>query len=146
MSSHSTPSGTGRKLTMVVVGLAALITAMLCAFALPSLHSGPHHVPVGITGSPQAVEALRENADGPEWDVRHYETADAVEAAVKEGDISGGLAVTAQGVDLYTATAGGPRPPALSTRWARSSPHRTGRGSPSTTWCRSLTTTPGAPG
>ncbi|MFG3133228.1 hypothetical protein ACGFZU_36715 [Streptomyces tendae] len=108
MSSHSNPSGMGRKLTMVVAGLAVLITAMLCAFALPSLHSGPHHVPVGVTGSPQAVEALRQDVDGPEWDVRPYETAGAVEAAVKEGDVSGGLAVTAQGVDVYTATAGGP--------------------------------------
>ncbi|MEU3733851.1 hypothetical protein AB0E81_31300 [Streptomyces sp. NPDC033538] len=108
MSQHSSRPGTGRKLTLVVLGLAALMTTMLCAFALPSLNSGPHHVPVGVTGSPQAVEALRKNIDRPEWDARLYKTSDAVESAVKEGDISGGLAVTAQGVDVYTATAGGP--------------------------------------
>ncbi|MFB7031961.1 MULTISPECIES: hypothetical protein [unclassified Streptomyces] len=108
MSHRSDRPGTGRKLTLVVFGLAALITAMLCAFALPSLHSGPHHVPVGVTGSPQAVEALRDHVDGPAWDVRVYETSDAVESAVMEGDISGGLAVTARRVDVYTATAGGP--------------------------------------
>lgn len=108
MSSHSTPSGTGRKLTMVVVGLAALITAMLCAFALPSLHSGPHRVPVGATGSPQGVEVLQKDIDGPAWDVRPYETLEDIEAAVRDGDVLGGLAVTDQGVDVYTATAGGP--------------------------------------
>ncbi|MFB7652410.1 MULTISPECIES: hypothetical protein [unclassified Streptomyces] len=108
MSQHSSRPGTGRKLTLVVLGLAALITAMLCAFALPSLHSGPHKVPVGVTGSPQAVDALRESIDGPAWDVRPYETSGAVESAVEKGEISGGLAITPQAVDVYTATAGGP--------------------------------------
>ncbi|MFJ8826882.1 hypothetical protein ACIREE_34560 [Streptomyces sp. NPDC102467] len=108
MSHHATPPGTGRKLTLVVLGLAGLIAAMLCAFALPSLHSGPHHVPIGVTGPGQTAEAVKEKVDGPEWDVRLYKTPDAVETAVKAGDISGGLAITAQSVDVYTATAGGP--------------------------------------
>lgn len=108
MSHHATPPGTGRKLTLVVLGLAALIAAMLCAFALPSLHSGPHHVPIGVTGTRQAAEAIQENVDGPAWDVRLYKTSDAVKTAVKNKDIAGGLAVTAHGVDVYTATAGGP--------------------------------------
>lgn len=38
MSNH-TLSATGRKLALVVLGLAALITTMLFAFALPSLWS-----------------------------------------------------------------------------------------------------------
>ncbi|MEV7372965.1 hypothetical protein AB0O51_19055 [Streptomyces sp. NPDC090301] len=38
--SNRTLSATGRKLTLVVLGLAALITTMLCAFALPSLQRG----------------------------------------------------------------------------------------------------------
>ncbi|MEU3511990.1 hypothetical protein ABZ733_29695 [Streptomyces longwoodensis] len=108
MSQHSSRPELGRKLTLVVLGLAALITAMLCAFVLPSLHSGPHHVPVGVTGSPQAVDVFREKIDGPAWDVRPYASADAIEAAVHAGDIAGGVAVTADGVDVYSATAGGP--------------------------------------
>lgn len=108
MSDYSAPPRAGRKLTLVVLGLAALITTMLCAFALPSLHSGPHHVPIGATGPRPAVEALHKNIDGPQWDVRRYATTDAVESATKKGDVAGGLAITAQGVDVYTATAGGP--------------------------------------
>lgn len=108
MTHHATSPDTGRKLTLVVLALAALIAAMLCAFALPSLHSGPHHVPIGVTGPGQAAETVRGNVDGPEWDVHVYETPGAVETAVKDGDIAGGLAITAQGVDVYTATAGGP--------------------------------------
>lgn len=144
MSHHATPPGTGRKLTLVVLGLAALIAAMLCAFALPSLHSGPHHVPIGVTGPRQAAEAIQENVGGPAWDVRLYKTSDAVKTAVKNKDIAGGLAVTGDGVDVYTATAGGPQPPAPSRLWGTASPNRTRRGPPSTIWCRSPTTTLGA--
>ncbi|MFI5756700.1 hypothetical protein [Streptomyces sp. NPDC051569] len=108
MSKHSTLPGTGRKLALVVLGLAALITTMLCAFALPSLHSGPHHIPIGVSGTPQTTHALRENLDGDAWDVRVYETPDAVRSAVKDREIAGGLAVTDHGVAVYTATAGGP--------------------------------------
>lgn len=108
MSHPTSPPGTGRKLTLVVLGLAALIATMLCAFALPSLHSGPHHVPIGVAGSGQSAGALRDNVDGPEWDVRLYESPDAVKAAVKNADVAGGLAVTPQGIDVYTATAGAP--------------------------------------
>lgn len=106
--SNRTLSATGRKLTLVVLGLAALITTMLCAFALPSLHSGPHRVPIGVTGPEEAATALRQNADGHAWDIRPYPTTSALRDAVKDRDIAGGLTVTAQHVDVYTATAGGP--------------------------------------
>ncbi|MET7744286.1 hypothetical protein [Streptomyces sp. NPDC005385] len=108
MTRSSASPGTGRKLTLVVLGLAALITAMLCAFALPSLHSGPHQVPVGATGPARVTEALQESLDGPNWDVRLYEASADIESAVKSGDLAGGLAVTARGIEVYTATAGGP--------------------------------------
>ncbi|MFF7332001.1 hypothetical protein ACIQU5_19435 [Streptomyces sp. NPDC090306] len=108
MTRSSAAPGIGRRLTLVVLGLAALITAMLCAFALPSLHSGPHDVPIGATGPRQAVAELQKKLDGPQWDLRLYETSAAVESAVGDGDVAGGLVVGAQGVDVYTATAGGP--------------------------------------
>ncbi|MFI5867486.1 hypothetical protein [Streptomyces sp. NPDC051546] len=107
MSNH-TPSATGRKLTLVVLGLAALITAMLCAFALPSLHSGPHRVPIGVAGPEEATKTLRQSAEGDAWDIRIYPTTDALRDAVKDRGIAGGLTVTAHRVDVYTATAGGP--------------------------------------
>lgn len=108
MSKHSTPPGTGRKLTLVVLGLAALITTMLCAFALPSLNSGPHHIPIGVTGPRQTTEALRHSTDADAWDVRVYDNPAAVQSAVEDLDIAGGLALTDHGVDVYTATAGAP--------------------------------------
>ncbi|WP_405782875.1 hypothetical protein [Streptomyces sp. NBC_00859] len=108
MSKHSPVPGTGRKLALVVLGLAALITTMLCAFALPSLHSGPHHIPIGVTGPQRTTDALLGDADGDAWDVHRYKTPEAVQSAIKDREIAGGLAVTGHDVDVYTATAGGP--------------------------------------
>ncbi|MFD4903402.1 hypothetical protein [Streptomyces sp. NPDC058411] len=108
MPKHSLLPTAGRKLLLVVLGLAALITTMLFAFALPSLNSGPHHVPVGITGSEQSAQALRNNAPADAWDFHTYETPAAVRSAVKDLDVAGGLAITDHGVDVYTATAGAP--------------------------------------
>lgn len=105
---QTSPPGTGRRLTLVVLGLAALITTMLCAFVLPSLHSGPHRVPVGVTGPQQATDALRSNADADAWDIRVYGSPGAVKSAVEDREITGGLAVTGHGVDVWTATAGAP--------------------------------------
>ncbi|MFI1441705.1 hypothetical protein [Streptomyces fructofermentans] len=107
MSNHTRP-GTGRKLILVVLGLTALITTMLCAFALPSLHSGPHRVPLGVSGPEEATKTLRQNADSDAWDIRLYPTPAALQAAVRERDMAGGLVVTTHDVDIYTATAGGP--------------------------------------
>ncbi|MFJ4921220.1 hypothetical protein [Streptomyces sp. NPDC088725] len=95
-------------MTLAVLGLAALITTMLCAFALPSIHGGPHRVPIGVTGSQQRAETLQKNVDGDAWDVRLYETPATVKAAITDREIAGGLAVTAHSVDVYLATAGGP--------------------------------------
>ncbi|MFD9452563.1 hypothetical protein ACFWBC_05670 [Streptomyces sp. NPDC059985] len=106
--SNRTLTATGRKLTLVVLGLAALITTMLCAFALPSLHSGPHRVPIGVTGSEGTTKALRQNVDAATWDVRSYPTAAALHDAVEDRDIAGGLDVSPHRVDVYTATAGSP--------------------------------------
>lgn len=108
MSPHLPLPATGRKLTLVVLGLAALITTMLCAFALPSLHSGPHRIPVGVTGPARATDTLRASADANAWDIRVYRTPADVRSAVESRETAGGIALTEQGVDVYTATAGGP--------------------------------------
>ncbi|WP_433341325.1 hypothetical protein [Streptomyces sp. CA-253872] len=96
-----------RKLAAVVVGLAAAITLMLCAFGLPSAHGGPHHAPLGVTGPRQAVTAVQKQLPDAQWDVKTYENAHALTQAIHDRDVVGGLALGAQGVDVYTAPAGG---------------------------------------
>ncbi|MCZ4098706.1 MULTISPECIES: hypothetical protein [unclassified Streptomyces] len=101
-------TATHRKLVLVVLGLAALITTMLCAFALPSLHSGPHRIPIGIAGTQQATHGLQQGLGGDTWDVKVYGSASDLTSAVEDQDLVGGLAPHAGGLDVYTATAGAP--------------------------------------
>ncbi|MGW0666191.1 hypothetical protein [Streptomyces sp. NPDC002746] len=107
---HSAPASTNthRKLVIVVLGLAVLITTMLCAFALPSLHSGPHRVPLGITGTQQAEQELQRSLDGDTWKVDVYAGTQELKAAVEGQDVVGGLALQPGKLDVYTATAGAP--------------------------------------
>ena len=44
------PAQAARKLLGAVIGLTAVVVVMLCAFALPSVKGGPHHMPLGLTG------------------------------------------------------------------------------------------------
>ena len=78
-----TLSATGRKLTLVALGLAALITTVLCAFALPSLSSGSNRVPIGVTGPEEATTSFRQSAGGDAWDIRLYPTTAPFHNAVK---------------------------------------------------------------
>ena len=101
-------SGGKRKLVAVLLGLTAVVTLMLCAFALPSVNSGPHEMPVGVTGPHATAQELEHKLDGAEWDVTVYDDTDALTSAIEDRDITGGVAVAAGQVDVYTATAGSP--------------------------------------
>ncbi|WP_328875403.1 hypothetical protein OHT76_37975 [Streptomyces sp. NBC_00287] len=101
-------SGSKRKLVAVLLGLTAVVTLMLCAFALPSVNSGPHEMPADVTGTHATAEELAHKLNGSEWDVTVYDNTDALASAIKERDITGGIAVIEGRVDVYTATAGAP--------------------------------------
>lgn len=113
-----TPTGQGRKLAAVVVGLAALVILMLCAFALPSVHSGPHELPVGVTGSAPAAKGVAASLSGDEWAVTTYDDEAALKAAIENRDVMGGMALTPGHVTVYTATAVGAQPTAAVTAMA----------------------------
>ncbi|MFD5494195.1 hypothetical protein ACFYY3_11100 [Streptomyces sp. NPDC001812] len=120
MSDHPTPPpapptgteapqpGAARKLVAVLLGLTAVVTLMLCAFALPSVNGGPHKVPIGVSGPQAAARSLEKTLDGDEWDVTVYDSAEALTSAVKGREITGGLVLAPEGVAVYTATAGAP--------------------------------------
>lgn len=91
-----------------VVGATALLLLMLTAFVLPMLHSGPHHVPLGVVGPEQAVTALRTALDADQWDVQAVASEEELTAAITDRELQGGLVIGADGVHVYTATAAGP--------------------------------------
>ncbi|MEV7087758.1 hypothetical protein AB0O07_17960 [Streptomyces sp. NPDC093085] len=101
-------TGAAKKLAAVVLGLTAVVTMMLCAFALPSVNGGPHHVPIGVTGPQPAAQGLGAKLDGDEWDVTVYADTEALTAAIKDREVVGGIALSGGKADIYTATAGAP--------------------------------------
>lgn len=98
----------GRKLIAVLFGLTAVVTLMLCAFALPSIHSGPAEVPVGVTGSQDAADQLSQRLDSGTWDVTVYHDTESLTSAIEDRDVIGGIAVSSGKIDMYTAAAGAP--------------------------------------
>jgi len=103
-ASHATAA---RTLLGVVIGLTIVVVVMLCAFALPSVKGGPHDVPIGVAGPQQAVQAIQARLGGEAWDVTVYPDPQAIQTAIKQRDIVGGLALGPNGVTVYTASAAG---------------------------------------
>jgi hypothetical protein len=117
----TTPSpspGPGGKLVAVVLGLTALVVAMLVAFALPAVNGGPREIPIGVAGPAQATEGLEKVAGGTEWEVTRFDSGPALAAAVEDREIVGGISVAQGGVTLYQATAAGPQATAALTAMA----------------------------
>lgn len=96
-----------RLLLGVVVGATALVIVMLCAFVLPAARGGPHDVPIGVAGPAQATGAVQSRLPADAWDVHAYPDAQALRQAIREREVLGGLALGADGLTVYTATAGG---------------------------------------
>ncbi|ONH25402.1 hypothetical protein BL253_27785 [Pseudofrankia asymbiotica] len=91
----------------LVLGLTVVVMAMLAAFSLPAVHGEPRHVPLGVTGPQRALDVTRAGLAGDAWDVEVYGDRAALAAAVKGHEISGGFALGPDGIDVYTASAGG---------------------------------------
>lgn len=107
-SSTPTPPGRGRRLSVLLLGLTALIVTMLCAFALPAVNSGPQGIPIGLSGQQPATSTAAKALAGDEWDVSQYDSERDLRSAIKNRDVMGGLALSSEGVTVYTATAAGP--------------------------------------
>jgi hypothetical protein len=101
--------------TMRVIGIVVALTLGLAilflAFGLPAVKSGPHGVPIGISG-PQAADGqfagmLEQNAPGG-FAVTYYPGEAALRTAIRDRDVYGGIAVTPDGPTLLLASGGSP--------------------------------------
>ncbi|MFJ6686908.1 hypothetical protein [Streptomyces werraensis] len=110
--------GQSRKLAIVVAGLAAVVVTMLCAFALPSINSGPNDLPVGVTGPQQSTTTVTKTLQGDKWDVTTYDSEARLQAAIQDREVLGGIVLAPGRVTAYTATAGGPQAAATLTSTA----------------------------
>jgi hypothetical protein len=95
----------------LVIALTAGLAILFIAFGLPAAKSGPHDVPIGISG-PQAANGqfagmLEKNAPGA-FDVTYYPGDEALRTAIRNRDVYGGIAVTPDGPTLMLASGGSP--------------------------------------
>ncbi|WP_199220444.1 hypothetical protein [Homoserinimonas hongtaonis] len=97
------------KLVGMIAGLGVILFAMLMLFIMPSLKSGPHDLPVGVTGDSAAVETFEqalENAAPGAYEVQTLDSEAELTEAIRDREVVGGFAVTEAGVSAYTASAG----------------------------------------
>ncbi|MER6386458.1 hypothetical protein [Streptomyces sp. NPDC001250] len=79
---------------MLVVGLTALLVAMLTAFVLPAVNSGPHKVPIAIAGPERAAALLAEKVDRARpsaFDISLVDDARTVRQRIDDREIYGAV-------------------------------------------------------
>jgi hypothetical protein len=95
----------------VIVALTLGLAILFIAFGLPAAKSGPHEVPIGISG-PQAANGqfagmLEQNAPGA-FAVTYYPGEAALRTAIRDRDVYGGIAIAPDGLTLLPASGGSP--------------------------------------
>jgi hypothetical protein len=97
--------------TGIVVVLTVVIAIVALAFALPAANTAPHHVPIGAAG-PQAasgqVAAIMDKQAPGAFEFTYYPGADALNDAIRNRDVYGGIAFGPEGRTLLIATGGSP--------------------------------------
>jgi hypothetical protein len=93
------------------LGVSLLVTLLFVALAWPAVRSAPRDLPLGVVGPPPAVEQLtsvldRQQPDG--FDLRSYADAGALEQAVRDRDVYGGLVLDPAQPRAVTASAASP--------------------------------------
>lgn len=95
----------------LIVALTLGLAILFIAFGLPAAKSGPHDVPIGISGpeaaNGQFADMLEQNAPGA-FAVTYYPGEAALRTAILNRDVYGGIAVTPEGPTLLLASGGSP--------------------------------------
>ncbi|PZF80167.1 hypothetical protein [Jiangella anatolica] len=102
-----TPPPAWRQLALLVAALTALLIALLSAFALPPLHSGPNDVPIAVAGGDLTAE-LDTRAPGA-YAVTPVDDAEAARALILDREVYGAILLDAAGHpdELLVASAAG---------------------------------------
>ncbi|WP_227982557.1 hypothetical protein [Nocardia spumae] len=94
-----------------ILGLSALITLLVTAFAWPTSQLAPRHLPVGLAGPAPAVEQVRTGLGtlGPDaLDATVFPDRAAAVTAIENRDIYGAIVISASGPEVLTASAASP--------------------------------------
>lgn len=100
-------------LPVVAAVLVALVVGLFAsAFIWPLKASDPQGIPLGLAGSSEQTSQLTEQLDAAKpglFEITTFNDRDAVVAAIEKRDIDGGLVVGEAGLEMLTASAGGPQ-------------------------------------
>lgn len=103
--------GTGKAVGLAIVIALAILTVFVC-FALPGVKSGAHDVPLGLAAPPPIAAQVERGlgaAHPGAFAITRYDDAAAVQAAVRDRAIYGGLAMGADGrPTMYVASGASP--------------------------------------
>lgn len=104
------------------LGLIALLTVLLAAFAWPASELEPRELPIGLVapaGAAPAIEQqLTDRAGEDAFAVTNYDDRAAAVAAIEDREVYGALVITPAGTEALTATGAGPVPAQLVTQLA----------------------------
>lgn len=104
------PSPTARA-SLLVVGLLAVLVVLFVLFALPAIHSGPHHVPIGLVGDPTLVAGVGQGLESTQpgaFDAAVYDDEQALRDAILDREVYGGFVLARERARVLVATAAGP--------------------------------------
>lgn len=93
----------------LTAGLGAILVALLALFILPSLKSGPHNLPLGFVGTPDAVVAMEQNLAQlmpGAFAVEIFPTQEALDDAISARTVVGGYVATETALQARIASAG----------------------------------------
>lgn len=107
----TTTSDPPQKLAGILLGLLAILTVMLLAFAAPALNSGPQDLPLAVSGPESGVSrvaaALDEQSPGA-FEVTAYDGPDEAADAIRDRAAVGGIVVEGDAITIQTASGAGP--------------------------------------
>ncbi|ADD42353.1 ABC transporter permease [Stackebrandtia nassauensis] len=109
------------KIGISILGLVALLTVILLAFALPALKSEPHDIPLAVAGPATAAEQVAdqlEAKDAETFDLTVIETEDEARELIDDREVYGAIVIGPQGMTMYTASAASPAVSTMLTQMA----------------------------
>ncbi len=101
------------KVLGVIAGLVAAVSLMVLAFLAPAINSGPHDLPVSVSGPAPVVEQLTKGLTAKQpgaFDFRIVADQQAVAEAVHDRKSLGGIAVGPDGAVTITVAGGAGAP------------------------------------
>lgn len=110
------------KASIVGMGVALAACVMVMAFLWPMTTAAPHNIDIAVSAPEKMRDGMADMLQSGEQDmftVTSVDTREDAVAAIEEAEVSGAVVVTPAGVEVLTASAGGPQTAQLFSQMAQ---------------------------